>query len=484
MRRSRSVRFWYSGAAILFLAAPYATVNLGSTQPEGPCPVAVGVTYELPYDITDDEQQTVNCFAWRTFIALNWPGNMGTRGQPDTSQGTDGFGRPGDVNPTVWQTYRAKDDVFRDGADPPLPWNDDEAIPPTPSCQQAARLREAPYLPVMRMTTKFGPLLFEQVQASGAPLIDQNHNLVRYEERMNFLEYSYIRHNHLYDADAQATLVTNDRLWLPASVLPEGGQNGSEGGQNGSDGAIEVKAAWRQLTDEEAGIAGRFKITKALIFDPSARTCSNPTTMGLVGLHIVRKTSSMQQMMWATFEQVDNVPLHWGAPDPPVKYSFYNPSCQKPDPCTANATPRPVPPGATPKPVQVERVQPIPAEVRQLNQYVQQLIANSTDRHDSVWQYYQLINVRWPSHSFTPDPSQTSQVPIDLTPFQFESTGQRPVNNVVLETYVQALDCTSCHRGAAIAPSAAASCTPIVPSDFSFMFRNADNPTHYRANHC
>jgi hypothetical protein len=329
----------------------------------------------------------------------------------------------------------------------------------------------------MRMTSKFGPLLFEQVQASGAPLIDQDHNVVRYEERMNRSQYGYIVDKQLYDADQQAIVGTTGGLLLPASSAPTNNDDGL-------DGAIEVKAAWRQLEGQPSSITDRFKTTKALLYDPASNGCSNPVTMGLVGLHVVRKTSNMQQLMWATFEQVDNVPLDLAAPDPSIKYSFYNPACQFPDPCAPNATPVPIAPKsmATPQPVQVVRTQTVPSDVRTLNQYVQQTIANANE--SSVWQYYQLINVRWPSRSQLSDPNEIIRVPVDLAPFMFQSSGNQPVNNVVLETYVQELDCTSCHRRAAIAPSAAATCTPTVASDFSFMFRNADTPTHYRANNC
>jgi hypothetical protein len=83
--------------------------------------------------------------------------------------------------------------------------------------------------------------------------------------------------------------------------------------------------------------------------------------MGLVGLHIVRKTHQLQQWMWATFEQVDNVPGGSNHPTS-VPYSFHNPTCGASPLCTPNATPNPTPVSGTPTlyPVQVVREYPIP----------------------------------------------------------------------------------------------------------------------------
>jgi hypothetical protein len=110
---------------------------------------------------------------------------------------------------------------------------------------------------------------------------------------------------------------------------------------------------------------------------------------------------------------------------------------------------------------------------------VQQTIANANE--SSVWQYYQLINVRWPQSSHANLPGKGATIPVNLAIFQFTSSGQSPVNNVSMETYIQSADCTSCHLGAAIAPSKAAGCKPNLASDFSFMFQHADTPDNFRA---
>jgi hypothetical protein len=53
-------------------------------------------------------------------------------------------------------------------------------------------------------------------------------------------------------------------------------------------GAIELKAAWRVLTDPQ--LYARYLTSQAVLVSPTG-ACSN-ATMGLVGLHIIHKTVS------------------------------------------------------------------------------------------------------------------------------------------------------------------------------------------------
>ena len=205
--------------------------------------------------------------------------------------------------------------------------------------------------------------------------------------------------------------------------------------------------------------------------------------MGLAGLHIIHKTPTMHHILWSTFEQIDNA-LSNVPHDPKIPFSFYNPSCQLPDPCAPNATPKPTPPPPAPpayQPVQVERLQDIQEDVKTLNAAIQGLIRQTNS--DSVWQYYRLINVLWPKNNGT-EPGPGATIPIPINASAFTSSGPQPVNNVTLETYVQTLTCTVCHTGAAIAPSKSAGCEPKLASDFSFVFDDADTPDHYRAKNC
>ena len=61
-------------------------------------------------------------FAWRAFIALNWPSltDAAHRGEPDRAKS------PGDPGPRVWETFKSRYELFQVGPDgrpaSPSPW--------------------------------------------------------------------------------------------------------------------------------------------------------------------------------------------------------------------------------------------------------------------------------------------------------------------------------------------------------------------------
>ncbi|MEM6455043.1 MAG: hypothetical protein AAF772_08105, partial [Acidobacteriota bacterium] len=66
-------------------------------------------------------------------------------------------------------------------------------------------------------------------------------------------------------------------------------------------GAMELKTAWRQITDAEAP---RYITLETEIEGVSA----TPVRLGLVGFHLMRSTETHPEFVWATFEHVDNLP--------------------------------------------------------------------------------------------------------------------------------------------------------------------------------
>ena len=90
------------------------------------------------------------------------------------------------------------------------------------------------------------------------------------------------------NAYQQATFARTHVIALPA------------GTPNTPLGAVEIKAAWKVLTDAE-GQSGRFHTLQALL--GGSKT---PVTVGLVGFHAFIVSGS--QGAWATFSQVDNAP--------------------------------------------------------------------------------------------------------------------------------------------------------------------------------
>ena len=82
---------------------------------------------------------------------------------------------------------------------------------------------------------------------------------------------------------------------------------------------MEVKVAWRELTDQDDHT--RYYVREALIAGEDGYNYTI-ATMGLVGLHIMQKTATFPQWIWSTFEHIDNVSgshpsFNNGTNDPP-----------------------------------------------------------------------------------------------------------------------------------------------------------------------
>jgi len=377
------------------------------TPPAGLCgfsPIVPQLAPTLPAAGFPQGDAAIDCFMWQTFIYLNWPAQ--TPGQPDPAARFSGAG------PVVWSTYKPYNQVFLPNAQMPQPW--------TTTPLTGTR--------VLTQTSKIGPATASALAATltitdeaiSGPLVDQAGQLTYYEMLLNEIEFNYIVANRLYDADAQNAIAQASGIALP-------------------DDSIEIKAAWKVLTPSElAARPLRFYTLKAQLGGSS-----EPTTVGLVGLHIMRRVAGAGQGFWARFGQVDNAPLQ-GAPAKGA-YSYYNPTCQS---CPVNQVT--TPPAAT----QVEQVVAIPAEAAKVNQYVQQLIAANDP--ESPWQFYQLLNVQWPQFALT------IGQPGRGVPLPNGNLNTYVLLNPVLETFIQSpsqanvpRSCVTCHAHAATAPVAA-----------------------------
>jgi hypothetical protein len=243
---------------------------------------------------------------------------------------------------------------------------------------------------------------------------------------MNQTEYQKIVDNKWYQ------LSVLDKL--PSITLPTG--------------SLELKAAWKILTQQE--IAGnRYYTTTATVYNTPEGGKSpgpNPVTLGLVGLHIIQKTPEQSGFFWSTFEQVDNDQV------------FFDPSSNTaPNTQTAKKPYVELNPDGTPHntPVQIKRVNAIAASPA-LNLYYQNLLGNS------VFKYYRLISTQW----------QTGGAPQGTPP---------NVANIVIETYVQSVKtpydpkqpdgtqvtgCLACHLNATAANKK-------TNTDHSFLFLEA-----------
>ena len=161
------------------------------------------------------------------------------------------------------------------------------------------------------------PILNGISQAGGGTLYDLNGFPVYYEVAMDKVQYDYIHDHQLYNAYRQAVFARTNVISLTPGTLDV------------PLGAVEVKAAWKILSDAERH-SGRFHTIQALLGG-----AKSPVTVGLVGFHVF--VVNGVQGAWATFAQMDNAPSE--KPATSGKFNFFNPNCKIPGtdkPCPLN----------------------------------------------------------------------------------------------------------------------------------------------------
>src|SRR5579859_5412842 len=284
-----AVGFWAIcvGVAVLLVIRQQAQPALPNPSTLLPCSSRpITIAPQLPVDVAGHTTQAkVNCFAWQTFIALNWQASLTQRGTPDSTMTSLTFGDPTDLVPTVWQSYKSAPEILLPNGQPPPEWNAFDTIPGLCAVSGDDDAR----WPVFRLDSKTATRIPSIVQATHDILVDQSGNLIYHDTRLNQDEFNYIVQNRLYDALQQKMVARTQGISLPAGKTAYG-----------DEGAIEIKAAWRILDGQPPEIAKRYKQTRAYVYDSDNNTCV-ARTMGLVGLHIVRKTLSMPDLMWSTF---------------------------------------------------------------------------------------------------------------------------------------------------------------------------------------
>ena len=478
-------------------------------------------TSTLPSQIGIDQVQ-VDCSAWQTFIALNWKADPAKRGYPDPASQWASFGTPGDTSPTVWESYWEASAVF--GSATPLVGQWQTKLPAVKSLVR---------------TSKFGSLDLTDIDQAGGGhhwLTSQRGEITYYEVMMNRDEFEFITTQKLTTAAGQLACATqpgkpiSDGPPPPPDAPKRGGLNMPAGMSDGWDdtdcvgniasfgdgvGAMEIKAAWAPLP-ADGSLNYRYKTAVAEIQDPLTRA-KRKVTVGLVGLHIIRKRFPRLPWVWATFEHIDNTPDEggpngWTAPTLPANpnqkpspgYMYFNPNCNpQNDPaykCVHNAPPttrcllgtNPATCQPFNAPMQIARINPVDAVANSVTAYVWSLLPKA-----SVFNYYRLINVQWPQNGIGQPPTNIPPGPGLRVPLYMGNptpsgagTGPTPnvpqiVANTTLESFQQKSNsCMDCHVFASIytAPTpqgsgglrkvtkAATAGQPPYASDYSFIF--------------
>lgn len=460
------------GLSVLSLVVAIGILSCTSTREDNSIHVFGPVTipsngWQVPVDVSNSYNPSRNDWlelGWETFIALSWPANStGLAGQPDETVSITDF----KIGPTVWSTYLAKEQLFQPLAADPGTW-----ASPT---NETITLNG---LPVLNGWSKKNPDLDGEFNEafSDAPLIDTRKNYVLFEIRMNEAEFTYVELNKYYDANMQKeAFMTNPSSFVPfpktgKDIIDPSTKQAIELPDWAQQGALEVKASWRILTSEDDN--SRYYTQEAYVMTPDKQT-EGPYTLGLVGLHILRLTPMTgSTWFWATFEQVDNLgELGHSA-------SFYSSTLPEPGdggysympPKIVIGQPLPV----NPTPVNVSRVFPIPGDVALANASYQGLLK------DSVWKYYQMIEVQNPV-----DKNAIGATPVPHNPNAFSNTDR--MANVTMETYEQIVPANTNQSTSTDQPQSCVNChgqfgfpqgAPTTPSNqiFTFLLGDAQSP--------
>lgn len=379
--------------------------------------------YQVPHDLGDSSQTALATFAWKEFIALNWPSSYDTishtRGKPDTTQSISKFLQPDPNHALVWQTYKHRVEVYPENTS-----SYNKSFDTAPQYfyhiegQKEIPKYNDPHAKALNKLTKYFNNLDETSEIGlctifydgdpNAPGASSNPDpsitnggpgaprRVIYQAKASRVMFDYVVQNELYDSTTRADRIARSVTSIKNgnAGLPECPKDGlicfPHGKIGGSEGSIEIKASWRQLTLAEYN-SKRFLTAPILRYinapDPSspgdslifydivpAEPTDSTLPYGLLGLHIIHKTVHFPTYVFATFEQVDNL-------DPNKELNqlyYYN-----------NPRGGIVNPG---KQYVVNRPHAIMAATDSVTaQFHREVIAKDSN---SVWQYYKLIGVQ------------------------------------------------------------------------------------------
>lgn len=406
-------------------------------------PVDVDTTFSVGYDSFLDSirQPPFDQFSWQTFVALNWPADATGK-----AIGNSIGDNPDSMR--VWEYYTDPAVVFSGGTQTLLLHMGNAKRNSQKFFYMDSKAPEA-LMPVKGFK-----------EADGHPLIDRNLNFALYEIKMNPTEVNFVTQYSLTTkAGIDAYQVKYGEFSLPSSDST-----------SGNPGTIEIKASWRILDPSKGDDTTRFYCRNALIYIDSAHVVNGKpliinAKVGLVGLHIVRKTQKFDKMIWSTFEHIDNTPDNpQEAQDDDRRWSFYNQKCLN---CVPNDTPAfqlgdnkqyrwdstapwakryavaaPSQPGDS-FGTQAIRVYPIYRYTDRINN------AWRAQLKGTVWANYRLIGSQWQSAETFPPPNAPALL-----------------GNSTLETYIQpTASCITCHGDASIKFNGKR-----ITTDMSFIF--------------
>jgi hypothetical protein len=232
---------------------------------------------DVPHDVPSGPSASIQdlaIFAWREFIALNWvaldPAKTGTRARPNVN--VDFLSIKADKNSNfpllVWQTYRHKNELFPAGG---------QTAPSFDSSAPAYKYDSQPMAASYATYDLFNNL-DESSEIGLCNMFAHTNVRIVYEAKVNRTEFDYANKNGFTNCSgpncptlAAASFKTSNSLSQyggicstdPSIVSLPCGDAAVDG--DAGEGAIEIKAAWRMLTDAEMA-SGRFYTRKVIYY--------------------------------------------------------------------------------------------------------------------------------------------------------------------------------------------------------------------------
>src|SRR5208337_4873418 len=213
----------------------------------------------------------------------------------------------------VWSFYRPSSTIFLPNGAVPKSWDE----PGTRAFDVVLTKTKAAW-------RQHATIANQNFEAFSGPLVDQNGKWARYQALVNREEFDYLITNKLYNLDGQVEFSQKhdaDSLKKPdANDVSMPINDGTT-----KHGAIEIKLAWKELganDDQSRFLTQQVKVKVSEASDEEPRTI----TAGLVGMHIIMRTVSSPEWIWATFEQIDNVRQNPKGDGTMSHANFFNPA--------------------------------------------------------------------------------------------------------------------------------------------------------------
>jgi len=225
-------------------------------------------------------QNSFDVFSWQTFIGLNWP--LDSSGKP-----SDRLNEEEIYQYRPWFNFKTPQEIFAPNHRDDICHNADDS--------------NSPYL-----------LIDNFIQTGGKPLIDKNLNFVVYDVRVNELMAQYIIENGLQSIEGQWAFKDSGQ----DIDFPVGHYDDPINKTGGDHGSMALKTAWKIIDTQSGDNPDRyFTVNGRIAIDAKSSESGQPfcieSQLGLVGMHIMRRTDSGngRDWTWSTFEHVDNSPI-------------------------------------------------------------------------------------------------------------------------------------------------------------------------------